>query len=201
MKTVLFVDWDGTLTQDLYWRSMEPAYHKIVQSLLFGVDTRRVHAWMRGGCTAEEVNRWLALQLGLPFQQVWDVFVQDCRTMQVDTELLMRLHALRGHVTTVLMTGNMDSFTRFTVPALGLERYFDHISVSFDEGMHKSDNDGELFLKYSNLLGIPIDACALVDDNSEICRIFRRLGGTAHQVSSPLETYRVVAMLEEKYNR
>jgi len=73
----------------------------------------------------------------------------------------------------------MDSFSRFTQPALALENYFDHISNSFYENIHKKDNGGEIFLKYTKRYGIPIQSCILFDDSDNVCKIFTELGGVA----------------------
>ena len=77
----------------------------------------------------------------------------------------------------------MDSFSRFTVPALNLDSYFDNISNSYYEGKGKSDNNGEIFTEYAWKYGVALEDCTLIDDGIEVCNIFRELGGTAHQVT------------------
>ena len=175
MKPILFCDFDGTICHDRYWRSLPSEYHERVQQLLFRDDKTRVNDWMRGKYTAEEVNRFLADELGLSYDELWALFENECRTMQVPKNVLDKLHALREKYTVILMTGNMDSFSRFTVPALGLEEYFDHISNSYHEGKHKS----ELFIEYASRFGVLMRDCIVIDDNREICGIFESLGGTA----------------------
>ena len=85
---------------------------------------------------------------------------------------------------TVLITGNMDSFSRFTVPALKLDAYFDAISNSYDEGRLKTDDGGALFLHYANRFGVPIEECVAIDDAEDVSAMFTALGGTAILVTA-----------------
>jgi len=78
----------------------------------------------------------------------------------------------------------VDSFSRFTQPAWELDKYFDYISNSYYEGLHKKDNQGELFLKYANKFGAPIGDCLLFDDSIKVCETFTELGGRAYWVTS-----------------
>jgi FMN phosphatase YigB (HAD superfamily) len=77
----------------------------------------------------------------------------------------------------------MDSFSRFTHPALKLDDYFDEIVNSFNEGTHKTDNKGALFLKYANKYGTAIENCLLFDDSLNVQKTFRELGGTPYLVT------------------
>ena len=183
MKPILFVDFDGTICLERYWRSLPEAEHAGIQELLFGNDTKMVHDWMRGHHSAEEVNKYASGQLGLDYEYLWNLFVDDCKTMYVSKDVLNDIKSLSDRYTTILITGNMDSFTRFTVPALSLEDYFDEISNSFYEGRHKTDDNGSLFHKFTDKYGVSIEECVLLDDSDSVCKIFTELGGTPLQVS------------------
>ena len=151
---------------------------------------------MRGEHAAEYVHAYLATWLGIEYEALWDVFVHDCETMRVAPGLLTRLNALRAQATVVLATGNMDSFSRFTVPALRLHDYFDGISVSWDERLHKSDNNGELFERLAARYRVPMCNVTLVDDNRLNCELVRAKGGTAYQVNPSLPAADVLTQLE-----
>jgi FMN phosphatase YigB (HAD superfamily) len=189
MQKALYIDFDGTLTRDRYWRSLKSEEHTKIQDLLFGADRSIVHDWMRGGSSAEAVNQYAAEALGLSYEYLWEVFVQDCRQMHVPRQTLDLINALRTKYVTILITGNMDSFTRFTQPALGLEQCFDHISNSYYEKKHKTDNGGELFNDWAERTGIPLGNSILIDDQSKCCDIFSSLGGYAIQTDSPEFTH------------
>jgi len=183
MKPILFCDFDGTLCHDRYWRSLPAEQHEKVQQLLFQDDTTRVSDWMRGKYTAEEMNHFVANEIGMTYDELWELFVQDCNTMDVPQEVLEKLSTLRDRYTVILMTENMDSFSRFTTPALRLKRYFDHIINSYYEGKYKTDNDGEIFVDYSKKWNVPLNECVVVDDNPHVCGTFEALGGRACRVT------------------
>ncbi|HEY0011153.1 MAG TPA: hypothetical protein VGB97_04595 [Candidatus Paceibacterota bacterium] len=182
-KPILFVDFDGTLCQDRFWRSLPADKYQKVQEVLFGDDRAYLQAWMKGGHTSEEVNQMLAGHLGMPFEELWRLFVHDAATMEVSTEALEMIRGLRNAYTTILITVNMDSLSRFTVPALKLDAYFNDISNSYYEGKFKNDNGGEVFRDYLNKYEAPVERSILIDDSSTACETFRTLGGVAYQVT------------------
>lgn len=183
-KPILFVDFDGTLCHDRFWRSLPFEQYKRIQTLLFDENAQYANEWMKGKHTAEEVNQFLAGQLGIPFEEIWEVFVKDSETMSVSKDVLETIANLRDRYTTILITVNMDSFARFTVPALKLKDYFDDISNSYYEGKFKSDNEGEVFRDYINKYSAPVERSILVDDSVGACETFRALGGIAYQATS-----------------
>jgi FMN phosphatase YigB (HAD superfamily) len=184
MKT-LFVDFDGTICTDRFWQSLDEVARTQIQDTLFKDNHEMVYDWMRGKITSEEVNQNLANYLGIPYQQLWDTFVSDCSNMYVAPEILATIQTLRSRYYTVLITGNMDCFSRFTVPSLRLDQYFDTIVNSSDEGQLKTDNDGETFLKYHK--GNITDA-VLIEDSPHTCEVFTQLGGTAMRVTAETRT-------------
>lgn len=183
-KPILFIDFDGTLCRDRFWRGLDEDQYKQVQTLLFGEDKTYLQDWMKGNRTAEEVNQLLAEQVGVSFEEMWKVFVRDAETMNVSKDVLQAIEKLRGKYTTILITVNMDSFSRFTVPALELNNYFDDISNSYYEGKFKSDNEGEVFRDYINKYSAPVEHSVLIDDSTGACETFKALGGIAYQVTT-----------------
>jgi len=177
----LFVDFDGTICHDRFWRSLSQAAYANVQEILFNQNNEMVADWMRGKYTSEQINQFVAIETGIEYSQLWEIFQHDCVTMRVDEKIFEALAQLRKNYHLVLITGNMDSFDRFTVPALKLNSYFDVIVNSYTEGQLKTDNGGESFLKY--LKGSILDAI-LIEDSEKSCEVFTQLGGTALQVTS-----------------
>ncbi len=184
MKT-LFVDFDGTICTDRFWQSLPENEKTLVQNAIFKDNQEMVRNWMRGKITSEEVNQYLADHLGIPYQLLWDTFMLDCSNMHVAPEILTAIQKLRNKYYTVLITGNMDCFTRFTVPALKLNEYFGTVVNSSDEGQLKTDNNGETFLKY---LRGDIGDAILIEDSPHTCEIFSKLGGTALRVTVETST-------------
>lgn len=182
-KPILFIDFDGTLCHDRFWRSLPLDQYEKVQRLLFTEDKTCIQEWMKGKRTSEEVNLLLAEQIGISSQELWSIFVKDAETMFVSQEVLETIGKLRDIYTTILITVNMDSFSRFTVPALKLDNYFDAISNSYCEGKFKEDNGGEIFKEYLEKYNTPIKSSILMDDSPTACQTFVALGGNAHQVT------------------
>ncbi len=189
IKPLLFIDFDGTICHDRFWRSLPAEQYTKVQALLFNDDTTRVQDWMRGKYTAEEINAYVAKEIGMPSEVLWSLFVNDCTTMSVPIDVLEKINALGEQYTTILMTANMDSFTRFTVPSLSLRQYFDHISNSYDEGLCKTDEGGKLFLDYAHKYNVPFQDCLMIDDSEHVCSIVETLGGTALRITPHANIY------------
>ena len=185
-KPILFCDFDGTICYQRYWRSLPTELYEKVQNLLFRDDKTIVSAWMRGAYTAEEINQYVANGIGMPFDELWKTFEDDCKNMQVSKQTLEKLSSLREKYTVILTTVNTDSFSRYTVPALELEKYFDHISNSYFEKKLKTDTDGELFVEYAKKYDVSIEQCVVLDDSKEVCECFGRLGGKAYLVTKNL---------------
>ncbi|MEH6402658.1 MAG: hypothetical protein V7750_04750 [Sneathiella sp.] len=176
----LFVDFDGTICHDKFWRGLGETKAALVQSFIFEKNQLLVNQWMCGKYTSEDVNEYISKETGFEFQTLWNIFVDDCKTMSVDQDLLSLIVELRNKFKVVLITGNMDCFDRFTVPALKLEKYFDIIVNSYNEGQLKYINSGETFSEH---IKGHFKNAYLVDDSSISCDIFCRLGGTALHVT------------------
>jgi len=178
-KPILFVDFDGTICFDKYWRSLPLEKYDQIQNFIFGEDKTILNSWMKGEYTAEEINKIVADKIDIPYEELWGLFMLDCNTMQVPPEILEKLNSLRKKYVVILITGNMDSFTRFTVPSLHLDTFFDHINNSFFHKSFKDDNGGKIFVEYADALVVPIGNCILMDNSVKTCEIFTVLGGKA----------------------
>ena len=183
MKPILFIDFDGTLCHDRFWRSLDAEKYEAIQTHLMGENTQIVNDWMRGKYTSEEIHKILGADLGLSEEEIWDAFVNDCKAMDISMPTLEKIHSLRSNYYTVLITSNMDSFDRFTVPSLRLHNYFDKIVNSYTEGMLKTDNGGKQFVEVTESLGSLISDSIVIDNSLEVCSVFRNLGGVAYLVT------------------
>lgn len=192
MKT-LFVDFDGTICHDHFWRSLPANENKQIQDFLFNGNNTYVVDWMKGVYTSQEINKLAAKETGLAYEFLWQTFVVDCKNMYVQKEILEILLILRNKYYIVLITGNMDCFSRFTVPSLKLKDYFNVIVNSCDEKQLKTDNNGYSFTKYCK--GNIIDS-VLIEDSEKSCEIFKSLGGKAYKVNHKNDTLRYLNDLQ-----
>jgi len=182
-KPILFCDFDGVLCHDRFWSNLPERHLNQVKDILLGGEPSLIDEWMRGKYSAEQVNTIVSKEIGLPYEELWEMFVQNCRTMSVSMPVLELLSDLRKDYVVILTTGNMDSLARFTIPSLGLDKYFDLIVNSYYEGMLKTDNGGETFIKYLNRYNAEISESIVIDDSNRVCKVFRELGGVALRVT------------------
>jgi len=116
MKPILFIDFDGTLCHDRFWRNIDADSFEQIQNFLFSENKLVIQDWMKGVYSSEDINRLISKELNIPFEKIWKVFVEDCKNMTISSNTLNRIEKFRKDYTTVLITDNMDCFTRFTVP-------------------------------------------------------------------------------------
>lgn len=182
-NNIIFLDWDGTLCFDRFWQSLraedsnEIALGQKINDTLFSDNRTLINEWMRGLRNSEQINEFLSEQLQIDSKKLWEVFLQDCKSMHFDRKLQKMIEQLRTNSYVILVTGNMDCFSRFTVPALGLERVFDKIINSSDLGYLKTEKEGETFLTCSREFDIPMNKTVLIDDSIKTCDFFNSLGG------------------------
>ena len=184
MKPILFIDFDGTLCHDRFWRSIDADSFEKIQNFLFGENKSIVNEWMRGIHSSEHINQLISKELNIPFENVWDIFVTDCENMNISSDVLNRIENLKKNFYTILITDTMDCFTRFTVPALKLNSFFDLIINSFDNKKFKNDNDGDIFLQIVKERGSKIEDSILMDNSKGACATFSELGGMTRFVTS-----------------
>ncbi len=182
-KPVLFIDFDGTLCHDRFWRSLPPEILEKIK--IFEFDENKVaERWMKGEFTSEEINQQIAESIGMEYEKLWETFVDNCSTMSVSQDTLNKLLDLREKYYLVLITDNMDSLDRFTIPSLGLAEYFDAIVNSYNERAGKNDENGKSFLKVVERLGSDITKSFLIDNSKSACKTFEALGGKSFLATS-----------------
>src|SRR5579871_3516369 len=142
---VVFVDWAGTMSHSMFWsrwKDTAPARCQRVQKSLFG-DPKLVRHWMRVRCTAEEIVGKLATGDDLPVDDWAAELERSCCEMQlIDASIRVLLPALRSlGVNVVIATNDMDTFSRWTVPSLGLLELVDGVLDSSRMGCLQDDRD------------------------------------------------------------
>ena len=177
MKSVLFVDFDGTICHDKFWRSLSSNLSEKLQRYIFSSDKSLVEAWMKGLHTSEEINRMVADELNIKYDFLWDIFVNDAKSMFVSQSVLQKIGSLREKYIVILITDNMDSFDRFTLPSLKLQNYFDVVVNSYSRGVSKNENGGRLFVEVAKENNSKVSGSMLIDNSKDVCQLFESLGG------------------------
>ena len=184
MRPILFIDFDGTLCHDRFWRSIEASSFQQIQNFLFSENKSVIQDWMKGVYSSEDINRLISKELNIPFEKIWKTFVADCESMTISKDILNRIEKLRKDYKTILITDNMDCFTRFTVPAQKLDSFFDSIVNSFENKKFKGHNEGEVFIQSADKTNTKVENCILIDNSKSACAVFSKLGGKSCFVTS-----------------
>jgi FMN phosphatase YigB (HAD superfamily) len=172
---VVFVDWAGTMSHSMFWsrwKESAPARWQRVQRSLFG-DPKLVRDWMRGRHAAEEIVEMLATGDDLPIDGWAAELERSCCEMQlVDASVPGLLAALRSiGVKVVIATDNMDTFSRWTVPSLGLLELVDEVLDSSRLGCLKADRDpsgrSPFFHSWFEAHGVRPSESVLFDDGGQ----------------------------------
>lgn len=192
-KQNIFIDFDGTICFDYFWRSAPQEVNKIITKFLFQDNTTLIENWMRGNLSSKNIVTLIAENTGLDYDLIYDILVKDCQNMYISPELLQAISDLGKNNTTILITDNMDCFNHFTKPALRLEKYFSYVFNSYDFGILKDDTtSGGLFKKVCDIYKFDITKSVLVDNSEENCTIFTKLGGRAFLVKNSDDTLSIL---------
>lgn len=142
---VVFVDWAKTLSTSMFWEQrpgcrLSAADSARVDSYVFS-RTDLLRQWMVGALSAEDVCSSAGASLGLPAGDLLADLEQSCLSMEFDDPAaVVVLQAIREQgIKVVLATDNMDTFYRWTVPAMRLTGIVDAILDSASLGCLKGD--------------------------------------------------------------
>ncbi|GHO83738.1 hypothetical protein [Dictyobacter formicarum] len=178
----VFLDWAFTLSNSLFWEHLNNPEHEYFQAfqtiqhtLFTGKNiSQLIPDWMRGKLTSEDIVAALCQQnTALDPQMLLAELELSCRQMQfVSPQVptyVARLQA-RG-IKVVIATDNMDTFTRWTVPALQLRSLFDDVLNSYDLQGLKADIDSTgrsvFFDAYLQDQQLRYGESVLIDDGDE----------------------------------
>lgn len=174
---VLFVDWDGTLSNSKFWEQgnspkLDPVIVTEFTTFLFRDSKELIKAWMRGDVTSRDISDLIASQYDLEPAVVYHELELSCRRMRlIDASTPDKISRIRRNGTkTVIATDNMDTFMKWTVPALKLESIFDGVLDSPTNGALKADiteGSSQFFGHYFQQQGVKAEETALIDDNLE----------------------------------
>ena len=194
-KTIFF-DWNKTLSNSLFWEQLSHpeherhAWHDNISTYLFQENRHLIAEWMKGLVDAEGIVEKISARHHYPVDTLLADLAESCRSMElVSDEVLPLLQKLRKNGTKcVIATDNMDTFMRYTVPALSLTEYFDDILVSFDKGIFKFDvQDGTIpfFDEYLKKNSLEYKDVVLIDDCIDKSGTYEKRGFDILQVFNP----------------
>ena len=72
-KQNIFIDFDGTICFDYFWRSASQEVNKIITKFLFQDNTTLIENWMRGNLSSENIVTLIAENTGLDYDLIYDI--------------------------------------------------------------------------------------------------------------------------------
>lgn len=175
---VIFIDWYKTLSTSDFWEQMaNPSHqlnrvHESIKDCLFVKNKEIITHWMRGEYTSEDICDILSQEVGAPFITLFNELKASCENMQFTSPGIPGLvtQLRKKGIKVVVATDNMDTFNRFTVPALHLNELFDDILLSWNLNCLKGDYyKGKLpfFDGYMKTHGFVYQDALLLDDTED----------------------------------
>ncbi len=172
---VVFLDWDGTLCGSKFWGhwSDDASYSRanlLIQRHFFRAAPEIITEWMRGEWDIEKVIAEIAHRTGLATKDLRIGLQESCERMELFSDSILPTIAnlRKNNIKVVIATDNMDTFIRWTVPALNLESHFDGILDSYSLKALKRDKDAagqsKFFTQYLAKNHITPMSTVLVDD-------------------------------------
>jgi len=172
---VVFIDWYKTLSNSVFWEHLEnedrEKYDLIVNSFLksFG---DLINPWMRGKFTSEDMAKKIAEDTNLNEKYILDGLKKSTQDMAFAEDRIVDLiKQLRSNDTKVIVaTDNMDTFIRWTVPQMKLDKLFNGILNSWELKRLKGDFEGgssKFFSKYLKANSLSPAECLLIDDSED----------------------------------
>ena len=194
---VIFLDWNKTLSNSLFWSHMHPdnghdysLYHGKLISTLFVENKKLINPWMRGEYSTDDIMQILSPLVGLSTEVLKEELAISCSNQSfVDSFIPEYIKSIKNKgIKVVIATDNMDTFRKYTVPSMKLEELFDDFLISCELGVLKDDHGDESipffddYLKHNNL---KYQDSVLLDDCIDKTGVYDNLGLKIRQVTSP----------------
>ncbi len=185
LPKVILIDWHRTLSFSQFWEHINQTNKKLFMDLekcLFEDSKELINPWMTGKFTSEEICMVISKKLNLPFTYVYKAFVKSCKNMNLyNKDILEKIKSIKNKgVKFYIFTDNMDSFDKWTVPYMKLDKTFNGVINSNKIGFLKNDVDKDgknLFL--NNILDrehVDVSNIMLIDDNPNTIKNFSKYG-------------------------
>jgi FMN phosphatase YigB (HAD superfamily) len=173
---VLFVDWDGTLSNSRFWErwsltASEQAKYQLIQRTLFQNARDLLHDWMCGFRSTAFVIQYVAESTGIAYDELLNELRYSCENMKFinapDINVVQEIRAKGTKV--IIATDNMDTFRNWTMPALKIDDTFDGVLLSNTLGAMKAhvqpDGTSMFFNHYLSQNNIQPHNTVLIDNS------------------------------------
>lgn|ERR1700731_1478732 len=190
--SVVFVDWHGVLSNDLFWESIRSdPLHRHYASFAASCDRlfrwRRdlVIGWMTGLQSCAQIIAELQrdCDIELDEQYLHDILHRDCRSSALEPTLVEALFRVRPRTFVVLATDNMDCFWANVDRIPIIASVFDAVLCSSELGILKTEDPWAFFGPWLESHRLQFSHALLLDDTPDVCDAFTACGGRALRVN------------------
>ena len=187
-QRVVFVDWFGVLSTDLFWHSIlgreTHPHHAPVEAAakrLFARQPELVKSWMRGHVDSSTIVQQFDCPLDGRYKSNFLLrrLLDDCRSMTYRLELLRGIRRAIPKAHILIATDNMDCFASQLPRMPSLRGEVDDVLVSSKLGVLKTDSVEQFFGPWLRDHALTFANALLIDDNAQTCKAFQDLGGEA----------------------
>ncbi|MFA5210970.1 MAG: hypothetical protein WC414_00510 [Patescibacteria group bacterium] len=187
---VIFIDWYKTLSNSLFWDNS--IYFSSFREFLFINNRPLLDSWMRGEYTYLDIAKILSEKFSISFTDILSDLEYSSKNMKfVSEDIPILLNKIRNKgIKVVLASDNMDTFRKFTMPAMNLEKMFDDFLLSPEiKALKKDIKDDSLvfFAKYFEKNNLLYNEAILIDDNDEHAEIYLQKGFKIEKINNVSE--------------
>lgn len=197
MKKVIFIDWNKTLSYDLFWGHLSDSSNPnhihlgTIEKWLFIDNKIKINPWMTGDLKTKDIVKGMSRDTGIESSTILNELKHSCEVMTfciADIKELISSIRSKG-IAVVIATDNMDTFNKYTVPALNLQNIFDDILNSHYLGHLKDEPEPAdsipFFDKYLRDHNLDYKDVVLLDDSPDNNGKYKKLGFDRIVIDSP----------------
>ncbi len=190
-KRVVFVDWNGVLSEDVFWSSIvERVTHPYrgavskARTDLFENKRPLLQEWMRGSVSTDHVLEALNVRLDRRCRPDYlhRKLIESCKSMKPNASLMAELRTVSTSSFVVLATDNMDCFLDSLDAIEGLSYSVDGVLCSAALRVLKHEDPELFFGPWLSAHRLAFRDSLLIDDSETNCDQFERAGGSAIRV-------------------
>ncbi len=197
---VVFLDWYKTLSENTFWQDLEAKnenIYKAITTSCFIKNKDLIGPWMRGVYTSEVISQVIARDTHISSRFILKELIKSAKHIEfADKQVFKIIGELQQKaIKIVLATDNMDTFTRFTVPSLKLNKLFDGILSSWEMKALKEDflnGESMFFSEYLKVNTLRPSDCVLIDDSEDKNNNLKNFGVDYIRIKNSLETSKIL---------
>ena len=122
--------------------------------------------------SSEDICKYISINLGLDYKYIYNTLLEDCKKIDLSEKILNLLKKLKQYYNIVLVTDNMDCFSKYTLKYnKEYFKIFDWIFNSSEHWFFKND----IYNYYVNKYNSQINLSYLIDDSVRNCESFKKI--------------------------